>query len=224
MIDSIALRRPLYALYPGPVDGPAGVEEVIRALCEGGAGIIQYREQQLSDGEMVSVGRRIVQVALEYRVPVVINDRPDIARLAGAGGVHLGQHDLPVAAARVLLGGSGLVGVSVDTAGEAQQAEREGVDYVSLGPAYPTTSKQDVPAPRPLALYGELADRLKVPLVAIGGIDADNVAPLAGAGVTAVAVLSALYRTGDISARARAVEQAFLRAAPSGEKQGKASQ
>ena len=204
--------HPLYALYPGPVDGPDAVEETILALCEGGAALIQYRERHLPDGDALAIARRVVQVARREGVAVVVNDRADLARLADAEGVHLGQEDLIVADARRLLGRKGIVGVSVDTAEEARAAEEEGADYVSLGPAYPTASKADVPEPRPLALYERLARELHVPLVAIGGITASNVGPLVRAGVQAVAVLSALYAGPDVRLQAGSITRAFLQA------------
>jgi thiamine-phosphate pyrophosphorylase len=210
----LEFTHPLYAIYPGPVDGPADVEAVTIALCEVGTALIQYREERLSDGEALAIARRVVQAALPYRVRVLINDRPDIARMSDAAGVHLGQEDLPPAAARALLKPDSIVGVSVDTAEEAIHTEADGVDYISLGPAYPTASKADVPEPRPLSLYERLAEELSVPLVAIGGITAGNVAPLARAGVRAVAVLSTLYAGPDIRAQAAAVTSAFLNAAP----------
>jgi thiamine-phosphate pyrophosphorylase len=217
----LEIKHPLYAIYPGPIDGPTDVEAVITSLCEAGVTLIQYREQQLSDGEALAIARRVVQAALPFSVQVLINDRPDIALMSDAAGVHLGQEDLPPAAARALLTQDSIVGVSVDTAEEAIQAEADGVDYISLGPAYPTASKPDVPEPRSLALYERLAGDLSIPLVAIGGITAANVAPLARAGVRAVAVISALYEGKDVRAQAEALTDAFLKAAPSAEENQK---
>ena len=217
----LEITHPLYAIYPGPIDGPADVEAVITALCEAGTGLIQYRERQLPDGEALAIARRVVQAALPHRVRVLINDRPDIARMSDAAGVHLGNEDLPPAAARALLKPDSIVGVSVDTADEALSAEADGVDYISLGPAYPTASKADIPEPRPLSLYERLADELSVPLVAIGGITAANVARLARSGVRAVAVISTLYAGPDIRAQAAAVTGAFLDAVPPEEEKRK---
>ena len=200
---------PLYAIYPGPVDGPASVDSTIAALCRAGASLIQYRDTFLDDGRMLTVARRIAQSALRWNVPVLVNDRADIAALAGAAGVHLGQDDLPVEDARRLLGPGAIVGVSVDTAEEARRAAEGGVDYVSLGPAYPTTSKADVPEPRPIELYEQLAGELSIPLVAIGGITAANVTPLARAGVAAVAVISSLYAGSDPGKSAAELIRAF---------------
>ncbi len=202
-------QGPLYAIYPGPDIAPGPVEQTIAALCEGGAGLIQYREGRLADGPALGVARTVVQVGRMYGVSVVLNDRADLALLAGAAGVHLGRDDLPVVDARRLMGDACIVGVSVDTAGEARIAADEGVDYVSLGPAYPTASKADVPAPRPLSLYEEVAGSLSVPLVAIGGISASNVGPLAAAGVEAVAVISALYEGPDVRSQAEAIIRSF---------------
>ena len=205
-------EHPVYAIYPGPLAGPRDIEGTIRALCSGGAGMIQYREQQLRDGEALAVLRRIVEAAVPWHVPILVNDRADLARLGGAHGVHLGQDDLPVEAAQALLAPGSVVGVSVDTASEADEAVAAGADYVSLGPAYPTTTKDDVPGPRPLEVYRGLAGTLEVPLVAIGGIDEDNLAPLVGAGVAAVALISALYRGDDVEGRTRTLVEAFHRA------------
>jgi len=200
---------PLYAIYPGPVDGPPSVESTVTALCRAGVSLIQYRETTLDDARMLSVARRIARAALPWKVPVVVNDRADIAALAGAAGAHLGQEDLPVAEARGLLGPGAIVGVSVDTAEEARRAAEGGADYVSLGPAYPTTSKADVPEPRPIELYEQLAGELPIPLVAIGGITAANATPLARAGVAAVAVISSLYTGSDPGKNAVELIRAF---------------
>jgi thiamine-phosphate diphosphorylase len=203
---------PLYAIYPGPACMPGLVEEAVTALCEGGAGLIQYRERRLADGPGLAVARRVVQAAREHGVSVLINDRVDLVWLANAAGVHLGQDDLPIAEARHLLGEGSIVGISVDTAEEARTAEADGADYVSLGPAYPTSSKADVPPPRPLALYEQLTSELSIPVVAIGGISAANVGPLAVAGVDAVAVISALYAGPDVRSQAEAIGESFLSA------------
>ncbi len=211
-IDLFGAGRSLYAIYPGPVDGPPDIEGTVRALCDAGAGMIQYREKRLRDGEALAVARRIVEAARPWPVPVVVNDRADLARLSFAHGVHLGQDDLPQEAARGLLKPGSVVGVSVDTASEAAAAAAAGADYVSLGPAYPTATKEDVPAPRPVGRYRELADGLPVPLVAIGGIDEENLGALVRAGVAAVAVISALYREGTVAERAAALTEAIGRA------------
>ncbi|MFO7769380.1 MAG: thiamine phosphate synthase [bacterium] len=219
--DLFPADRLLYAIYPGPVEGPGDIEGCVRALCSAGAGMIQYREEHLGDGEALAVARRMVAAARPWPVPVVMNDRADLARLSGVHGVHLGQDDLPVGAARGLLEPGSVVGVSVDTAREAEEASAAGADYVSLGPAYPTTTKPDVPGPRSLDLYRELAEGLEVPLVAIGGIDEENLGPLIGAGVTAVAVISALYREDAVEGRARALVEAIRRARTSDREQGR---
>jgi thiamine-phosphate diphosphorylase len=209
MAGSPLFLYPVYAIYPGPQAVPGSPGSVIRTLCEAGVGAIQVRVEGAGDQSVLATARTVVTAARPWQVPVLINDRADIALLAGAAGVHLGQTDLPVEAARALLGPDAVVGVSVDTAEEALRAQADGADYVSLGPAYPTTTKSDVPPPRPLDLFARLASGLRVPLVAIGGIGADNAAPLARAGVAALAVVSWLYRGGDPAAQVRGLTRVF---------------
>jgi thiamine-phosphate pyrophosphorylase len=142
-------------------------------------------------------------------VPLIVNDRLDVALACGASGVHLGQGDLPVPAVRRILGPGGKIGVSVNTPGEARRAEREGADYVGAGPAFATATKEtDLPVLGPEGIAG-IRRAVGVPVVAIGGIGAANAAAMARAGADGIAVVSAILGAPDARQAAAELRKAF---------------
>ncbi|MGE3109962.1 MAG: thiamine phosphate synthase [Phycisphaerales bacterium] len=178
-------------------------ENVARQCIEGGADCLQLREKSLGDADLLGRARRLVDLARSLagpapgrpegaRASVIINDRPDIAVLAGADGVHLGQTDLPVREVRRLLGRTLLVGVSTGTLEQAREAVRAGADYIGIGPMFPTTTKHKPAIAGPELLREVLAapETSQVPHLAIGGITSENVAELVRIGCKGVAVSS----------------------------------
>ena len=135
---------------------------------------------------------------------LIINDRPDVAALCGADGVHVGQDDLPVADARRIVGAGRLVGVSTHTLAQARPAAADGADYIGVGPMFATATKDAGPVAGP-QLLRQVAAEVPLPHVAIGGITADNVAQLVAAGARRVAVCSAVIAAADPQAAARAI-------------------
>ncbi|MGZ5467837.1 MAG: thiamine phosphate synthase, partial [Candidatus Aminicenantales bacterium] len=165
---------------------------LVDAAVEGGVTIVQLRAKRLAGGEFVELGRTLAERLAERGIPLLINDRLDVALACGAAGVHLGQEDVPVPLARRILGPDATIGVSVNTPEEARRAERQGADYVGAGPAFATTTKDS-----PLAVLGPDGIRIivqatRLPVVAIGGIGAGNAAELARAGAGGIAVVSAI--------------------------------
>lgn len=157
-----------------------------------GADCIQLREKSLEAGEMFHRAQRLIEFCRPRRVSVIINDRPDIALLAGADGVHLGQNDLPCRETRKLVGRQLLIGVSTTNLQQAQQAVHDGADYCGLGPMFPTTTKFKKTLAGP-AYLRQFLDRFPAtPHLAIGGITPDNLSPLVAAGARGVAVCSAV--------------------------------
>lgn len=176
--------------------------DVARMAIEGGADCIQLREKELEGRELLRRARELVALTRGSACRVVINDRPDIAILAGADGVHLGQGDLPASEARALFDRAGivghLIGVSTFHLDEAGQAQRDGADYCGVGPMFPTTTKTKdrLAGPARLRAYLERSPALP-PAVAIGGITEANIGELRAVGATGVAVSSAVCAAGD---------------------------
>jgi thiamine-phosphate pyrophosphorylase len=201
--DGAARRARLAGLYV-LVRSP----EEARAAVAGGARAVQVRLKGAPAGEVLEASRRIVAIAAG-RALVVVNDRADLALLAGADGVHLGDEDLPVAEARRLVGPDLLVGRTTRTLEEARTALRDGADHVGYGPIYPSRTKPLALPPRGLDGLRGVATALGAPVVAISGIDLSNVAGVARAGAACAAVVEAVFGTGDPEANAARLAAAF---------------
>ncbi|MBK5188518.1 MAG: thiamine phosphate synthase [Gemmatimonadaceae bacterium] len=183
---------------------------VARALAcvRGGATMVQLRLKDADARTQVEVARALV-AALPARVPLIMNDRADLAIAAGAAGVHVGPEDLPAAAVRRMLGPDRIVGVSVGNDAEALQARD--ADYVGIGPVFATASKGDAGSAIGVAELARLALVCARPSVGIGGIDAANAAAAITAGVRGIAVIRALFSASDPEAAARSLRSAIGR-------------
>jgi thiamine-phosphate pyrophosphorylase len=180
------------------------VEDAIR----GGVTTVQLRAKGLGTREFLRLATRMAAVLKRRDVPLIINDRVDVALACGADGVHLGQDDMPPDKARKLVGGSKVIGVSVNTPKEAREAERLGADYVGLGPIYATATKDtDLPV---LGSDGirRMRDKIGIPIVAIGGINAGNAAEVMKSGAAGVAVVSAILDAQDVRRAAANLKKA----------------
>ena len=175
----------------------------------GGVTAVQLRGKGLTARALVELGRELASRLAASGVPLLVNDRLDAALACGAAGVHLGQDDLPVPAARAILGPGRTIGVSVNTPEEARRAEAEGADHVGAGPAYATSTKEtSLPVLGPEGI-GLIKRAVSVPVVAIGGIDAGNAAALAAAGADGIAVVSAVLGAPDPRRAAADLRRAF---------------
>jgi thiamine-phosphate pyrophosphorylase len=198
----------LYAIVDPEHLGGKTIAELARQVAEGGATLVQLRDKR-SDTRAFIEQARAVQAALRpYGVPLLINDRVDVALVVRADGVHVGQTDMDAADARRLLGPNAIIGLSLKSMEHIAAAPLDLLDYVAIGGAYATTSKET--ATRPVGLDGfksrvaALRARAKnIPVVAIAGINAGNAAPLMDAGVDGVSVISALSKPADPVAAAR---------------------
>ena len=195
----------LYVLLDPAVAGGRPLAELAR-LVAGHATLVQLRDKQGSTRIMVEEARRLR--ALLEPVPFVVNDRVDVALAAEADGVHLGQDDMTAAEARLLLGKTAIIGLSVKTVAQAREAPLELIDYVAIGGVYATTSKDNTAAPIGIAGLREVVGAVRMrepdfPICAIAGIDASNAAEVIAAGADGVAVISALSRAPDPRAAAR---------------------
>ena len=166
--------------------------EVVHAAIRGGVSCVQLREKGCSTREFMDEARLLKALLAGTGVPLFINDRLDVALAVGADGVHLGQNDLAIADARRLVGNRMIIGISAESVADAVRAEAEGADYIGASPVFTTPTKTDT-AP-PLGLDGLRAIRraVQLPLVAIGGIDANNAAQVLRAGADGLAVVSAI--------------------------------
>ena len=181
--------------------------EVVAAALDGGVDVVQLRDKGHTDRERYETGLRLRELTAEADVPLLVNDRIDLAAAVDADGVHLGQSDLPVSVARERLGESAVVGVSASTVGQAREAEAAGADYLGVGAVYATASK-DVPDERNgvgTERIAAIADAVDLPVIGIGGIDASNAAPVVEAGATGVAALSAITAADDPEAATAAL-------------------
>jgi thiamine-phosphate pyrophosphorylase len=178
--------------------------ELAEAILAGGAPLIQLRLKTEASGRFVEIARAVKTLADRSSACLIINDRADVAKLIDAAGVHLGQDDLPVAAARSILGPDKIIGCSTHNLDQVERATRDGVaDYIGFGPIYPTASKTQ---PDPVqGLDGLRAARRATPLpiVAIGGITAATIPDVLAAGADAVAMIGEIVRAADVQAKVR---------------------
>ena len=172
---------------------------VVADALEGGIDVVQLRDKGQSARERYQTGRRLREQTNTAGVPLVVNDRIDLARAIEADGVHLGQSDLPVEVAREQLGASAIVGVSASTVAEATAAEAAGADYLGVGAVYGTTSKAVPDEENGIGTerIEAIARAVDIPVIGIGGIDATNAAAVVDAGATGVAVISAITAADD---------------------------
>ena len=176
--------------------------DVVRAAVAGGVTCVQLREKEASAREFAVAARELLALLRPLGVPLIVNDRIDVALAAGADGVHVGQQDLSVADARRLGPPGWIVGVSAESVADAARAERDGADYVGASPVFATPTKADHAPPLGLAGLRALRAATKLPLVAIGGLHAGNARETIRAGADGLAVVSAIVAADDPRAAA----------------------
>jgi thiamine-phosphate diphosphorylase len=193
----MAIEWDTLSIYPLTADIP-GIphSEQVKAFIAGGARLLQVRSKSLSDRELYRELLLIRRVCGEVGCRFLVNNRADLALACGADGVHLGQDDLPAQAARRLLGEGAVIGLSTHNRDEFRMALEQPVNYVALGPIFPTQTKQSDHPPVGLNLLRELTRLSGLPVVAIGGINLEKAPDVWGAGAKAVAVISDLFQTG----------------------------
>ena len=204
MIDPRMLT--LIAITDGMANGEADLIRRAAAAARGGATMLQLRLKDADARSLVEVARALVEA---LPIPVLVNDRMDVALAAGAAGVHLGVDDLPVSAARAIAPDGFLIGVSVGT--DAEVAGAVGADYAGIGPVFGTMSKRDAGGAIGVEEFARLAARVGLPAVGIGGVNATNAADVTAAGGAGVAVISALLAAKDPELAARGLRSAIGR-------------
>lgn len=202
MLDPSVLA--LVAITDDLRDGIPGLVARAAAAARGGASMLQVRLKHASSRELMEVTRALVAAVA---VPVIVNDRADVALAAGAAGVHLGIDDLPVAAVRALAPPGFVVGASFG--GEAELAHARGADYVGIGPVHSTASKLDAGVAIGVHGFARLRALVPCPAIAIGGVGASDAGPLRAAGAAGVAVIRAVFGSTDPEGAARELRDAF---------------
>ena len=209
MIGKPAFDLALYLVAGTDVTGGRRLEDVVAAAVRGGVTLVQLREKTLPDAEFVELARALKGLLAPLDVPLIVNDRAEVARAAGAAGVHLGQEDLDAGRAREILGPDALIGVSAGTIAEVGQVDKALADYVGVGPVYATPTKPDAGPPIGIAGLKTLqAAHAPLPVVAIGGIGTGNAAEVMASGAAdGIAVVSAICGADDPQAAARALRR-----------------
>ena len=172
----------------------------------GGVTCVQLREKQLPFDEFLRTAKEIKTLCQSYQVPFIVDDNLDIALACDADGLHIGQNDMPAAKARQLLGPDKILGVSAQTIKQAVAACQDGADYLGVGAIFPTGTKTDA-VEVPLDTLKAITAAVNIPVVAIGGIGADNIAQLSGTGIAGAAVVSAIFAQEDIKKAAANLRQ-----------------
>ena len=183
------------------------LEEQVEAALRGGVTMVQLREKDLDQEAFEEEARRILALCRRYHVPLLINDNVPLAARVGADGVHVGQNDMSPAEARAILGSSAIVGVTARTVEQALAAEKAGADYLGSGAVFGTSTKKDA-KPMDPAYFREICESVSIPVVAIGGMTADNIRRLQGCKMSGFAIVSGIFAAEDIEARSRLLRQA----------------
>ena len=178
----------------------------IESALKGGITCLQLREKHLPSGEFLAEAREVKKLCAKYDVPLIINDNTEIALSCGADGVHIGQDDGSVAEVRKMAGNRLVVGVSAHNVGEAMAAEKAGADYLGSGAVFGSATKSNVRV-LPLETLKNICSGVKIPVVAIGGINETNMISLAGTGINGVAVISAVFGAQDVESKCRELKR-----------------
>lgn len=198
--DEKALR--LYLVTDRAWTKGQSLKEQVAAAIRGGGGFVQLREKSLSDEDILDEALEIQSLCRENGVPFVINDRVRLAMKINADGVHVGQEDMRAGEVRRLFGEDKILGVSVQTVEQAVSAEAEGADYLGVGAVFSTSSKADAEEVS-LDTLRKICAVVTIPVVAIGGINKENIILLKNSGISGVAVISAVFAKADIERAAR---------------------
>jgi thiamine-phosphate pyrophosphorylase len=199
----------LYLITDRGLAGGRSIESVVEAAVRGGVTAVQLREKGCCTRDFVELGRALARLLAPLGVPLIVNDRLDVALAIGAAGVHIGQRDMDYSTARRLMGQDAVIGLSIETVEQARAAEALDADYLGVGPVFPTATKPD--AARALGLEGLAQVRAvsRHALVAVGGIGVGNARQAMEAGADGVAVVSAICAAGDPEGAARGLWRAI---------------
>lgn len=207
--NGVSLDYSLCLVTDRAILGGASLQEAVAEAIRGGVTLVQLREKDIASREFCAIAQEIKEVADYYRVPLIINDRIDIALAVDAAGVHLGQNDLDVRTARRILGRRKIIGISVENKDEALAAQEGSADYLGVGAVFYTGSKADINTPIGLSGLQEICRAARIPKIAIGGINAGNIASVMDSGADGAAVISAILGRPDIREAARGLKDSM---------------
>ncbi len=197
--SKLAQQLRLYAVTDNRWTGRQTLMQQIEAALQGGISMLQLREKQMNSSDFLNEAQLVKKLTDIYNVPLIINDNLDVACQSDAAGLHIGQDDGSIVAARQKLGNNKILGVSAQTVEQAQAAEAAGADYLGVGAIFTTNTKDDAQTLNQETLKA-ICQAVKIPVVAIGGITAQNLHSLLNSGIVGVAVVSAIFAQADITA------------------------
>jgi len=207
-VDTLARCR-LYAIVDLSYVAPTAAEETVTQLIRGGADIIQLRGKQQTVAELIDLAEKLHRLTSHAGIPLIINDHPEIAREVAVEGLHLGQDDDAIAAAREIIRRDCWIGKSTHSLDQAVAAEAEGADYVGFGPLFATPTKPDY-QPIGTAEIRRVHELVKLPIFCIGGIKHSNLPAVLGAGAKRVVIVSGLLQSSDIAVATRDAKNLLL--------------
>lgn len=180
----------------------------VEEACKGGVTLVQLREKERTTRGYITLAEKVHEITLRYDIPLIIDDRVDVALAAGAEGVHVGQSDMPVAAARKLMGDNKIVGATTKTVPQAIEAYEQGADYLGVGAIYPTTTKVKTVLTSVETLK-EIVQAVPIKVNAIGGLNKDNIHVLKGSGIDGICAVSAIMKAESPCDAAKELREAF---------------
>lgn len=186
------------------------LEEAVEKAIIGGCTLIQLREKDCSSLDFYNTAVRVKEITDKHNIPLIINDRVDIALAVDAAGVHVGQSDIPAAIVRKVIGNDKILGVSTGSANEALEAEKNGADYLGVGAMYSTGTKKDADSTSMDELR-KIRENVSIPIVVIGGINKDRVKDFKGIGIDGLAIVSAIIAKEDITTAAKELKNEFIK-------------
>jgi thiamine-phosphate pyrophosphorylase len=208
MLNKSGINWSLHLITDRMIAGDRNIVDIVRAAIQGGVTVVQMREKTATTSEMIDLGRELHNVTRDANVPLIVNDRVDVALAIQAEGVHVGPpDDMPASLARQLLGPNRILGVSAKSPEIALQARRDGADYVGVGDIYGTRSKADAGVPIGISGLKAVIEACPLPVVGIGGIHHGNASAVIEAGADGVALISAIVGAADPEKAARELRQ-----------------
>ncbi len=196
----------LYFVTDRDIMSSEKIEDAVISAIEGGVTVIQLREKNISSREFFETAVKIREICKNHDIPLIINDRADIAKAADCDGVHIGRDDLPIWAARKIMGDDKIIGVSAQNLERALNAQKDGADYIGVGALFQTSTKTNTVSVTSEELM-EIKKSVDIPVVGIGGINRGNIDALRGTGIDGVAVVSAIIAERDIKEAAKAMRE-----------------
>ena len=194
--ESIKNSLLLYAVTDSSMISNSTLKEKVEEAILGGATMIQLREKNISKDEYIALAKEIKEVTDSYNIPLIINDQVEVAIDCDAAGVHVGQEDMAASLVRAKIGPEKILGVSAQTVEQAILAEKAGADYLGVGSIFPTSTKKDAVLVSKETLKA-ICDSVNIPVVAIGGINEENIIKLKGSGIAGISVVSAIFAQKD---------------------------